>query len=246
MAPPGTRGARRWRWGNILPLPGLLLWQSLTLLWLAGLCCPRWQLPALTVATLIFWADTRLWHPARALGGVCAFLAGVCVMHAALPRPAPAPDWLNLSPPPRLCGTVHSVQGLPDQRLRVLLSGVRPLNGAAQPLPGLLVWTWEQPSLAPLPGQRVAVSLKVLPMHGSVNPGTRDFSHYWQGKGVFWRLWSRGERGEPRLLPPTGPPGHSTGTPRPGEVWRTKVRETLLDALRGCPSFATRSPADQT
>ncbi|WP_257243224.1 ComEC/Rec2 family competence protein [Desulfovibrio legallii] len=137
--------------------------------------------------------------------------------------PAPSP-WAQTAPPPRLCGRVREVQGLPDNRLRLLLGAVRPAApapAAAAPLPGLTAWTWEAPLWTPLPGQTVCLTRRPLPMQGFRNPGLADWGLWWAAQGVRWRLWSKGAAHEPELL----------GEPSASALWRENLRRDFCTAL---------------
>ncbi len=78
------------------------------------------------------------------------------------------------------------------------------------PLDGLAVWTWEWSEKArteqvrpeqkhllqrPIPGQYVRLTAKVRTTEGYENPWGSNFGFYWQSQGVFWRLWTRDNRG---------------------------------------------------
>lgn len=194
------------------PLQPLLLWQVWTLCWLCGLAASRWFLPSLTALLLIVAADSRLRHPARLLAAALICAAGWGTATLLQPhRPDTPPYWVQTAhnaPLVRLEGTVSDVQGLPDRRLRVILSEVRPAgDGTAVPLPGLVVWTWEQPPARPGVGQQATVTLRVRSSRGFSNPGVADFGLWWETQGVFWRLWSRGDTGNPQF---SGIPGNSS------------------------------------
>ena len=84
---------------------------------------------------------------------------------------------------------MRDMQGLPDNRLRLLLDEVRPQSfdtGSAASLPsapalqGKLAWTWESPvqhaALAPpLPGQTVCLTRRPMPAQGFANEGQTDW-----------------------------------------------------------------------
>lgn len=208
------------------PLQALLLWQVWTLCWVCGLLASRWSGPALTGLLLIFLADSRLHRPGRLLAALLLCGAGWATATLSQPqRPDAPPTWARTArnaPLPRLIGTIHEVQGLPDQRLRLLLRDVRPAGDAkAPPLPGLVAWTWEQPLLRPDAGQQVEVTLRVRSSRGFRNPGVADFGQWWETRGVFWRVWSRGERGDPRV----------TGNPSTASALRDRLRRRLDKAL---------------
>ncbi len=65
-----------------------------------------------------------------------------------------------------------------------------------------LAWTWKFPTSLPLPGQRIAISLRISPVHGMFNPGVFSIEDYWAEKDVAWRAWSEGEKGNYQILTP--------------------------------------------
>ena len=188
------------------PLPAPPVRQSYALCWLLGLLAGAWPLPALCLFAVLLFLDPRLAprrYRARALLAL-ALLAAGWLLTTCLLRPPSAPDWLPTAQAdaparqhPRLCGRITHVNGLPDNRLRLLLSDMRPepLPEAA-PLPGLVAWTWDEALLRPLPGQTVCLRGALRPVHSQRNEGMQDWALWWRAQGVHWRLWSRGERAE--------------------------------------------------
>ena len=215
------------------PLQAPLLWQVYLGFWIAGVAAAVWLWPALCCALLLALADKRLWRVARlALAGALVLAGlGVALWQLAPPGLAsgPPPAWTEMdegtntgTAPPRLCGRVRDVQGLPDQRLRLLLADVRPQGAdAAQALPGLVAWTWEEPLFRPLAGQTVCLSRRPRPVHGFANAGLADWEIWWAARDVRWRLWSQGGRGDPEIS------GQGTASAR----WREELRAAFLAAL---------------
>lgn len=242
------------------PLQAPLLWQTYLGFWIAGIIAAPWPLPSLCCALLLYLADARLWRAARtALAALC-LLAGFMTGHwqlygcpwqtllATEGQTGQPPQWLHDSAqPPRVCGTVRDVQGLPDNRLRLLLSHVRPdyadkdsqtsaANSAAippnaadfevSPLPGKLAWTWEAPTAAitlspPLPGQTVCLTRRPMPAQGFANEGQSDWGLWQAAQGVRWRMWTMGNQGNP----------HISGQPTLSARWRESLRQDFAGAL---------------
>lgn len=227
------------------PLPAPSVRQTYALCWLLGLLAGAWLPPCLFLLAVLFLLDARLapWrHPARALLALLLFAAG-CLPARQLLETPPAPSWhiaaLADAPArerPRLCGRIRSVNGLPDNRLRILLEDVRPEGSpAAAPLPGLVAWTWDEAAQRPLAGQTVCLRAPLRPVHGQRNEGMQDWSLWWRAQGVHWRLWSRGERAAAVF--------DGTGS-RPGR-WRQAALDSFRQAL--LPSALRSAPAaDQT
>ena len=63
---------------------------------------------------------------------------------------------------------VSDTRGLPGQRIRLILDE---LVARDKPLPGKLVWTWDAPPQRLVPGTRVHIVLRVLPVGGFRNHG---------------------------------------------------------------------------
>ena len=238
------------------PLQAPLRWQTYLGFWIAGITTAPWPLPSLCCALLLRFADARLWRAARtalaALYLLAGFLAGCWQLYGSpwqtvLPpgeQAAQPPQWLHESnQPPRVCGTVRDLQGLPDNRLRLLLDEVRPEHAAragapsadpaaaavgstVRPLPGKMAWTWEAPATAmalspPLPGQTVCVTRRPMPAQGFANEGQTDWGLWLTAQGVRWRIWTLGNQGEP----------HISGQPTLSARWRESLRQDFVGAL---------------
>ena len=227
------------------PLPAPPVRQTYALCWLLGLLAGAWPPPCLLLLAVLLGLDPRLcpWrHPARTLLALLLFAAGWLPARQHL-TPPPAPAWhtaaLADAPArdrPRLCGHIRSVNGLPDDRLRLLLEDVRPEGSPeAAPLPGLVAWTWDEPAQRPLAGQTVCLRAPLRPVHGQRNEGMQDWSLWWRAQGVHWRLWSRGERADVRLE------GDGSRSGR----WRQAALDTFVLALLP-PSLRAGDPAEQT
>ena len=144
------------------PLPAPTVRQLYALCWLLGLLAGAWLPACLLLLAVLLVLDPRLFpwrHPARSLLVLLLFAAGFLPVRHLLTPPS-APGWTTalIEAParerPRLCGHIRSVSGLPDDRLRMLLDGVRPEDVPdAAPLPGLVAWTWDAPARRPLPAR---------------------------------------------------------------------------------------------
>ncbi len=228
------------------PLQPLLFWETGILLFATGVLGVRFPLPALVVTGLILLVDNRIRKPA------CLIFALACIglgfLHGQstlLPPPPEPPDWLarKLEHPRnralRITGTVVETKGLPDQRIRLILKDVLPAKVSAPPspappqaqdsefpLPSLLVWTWEYPTVRPLPGQQVTATLSIRPVRGFHNGDTEGSEAYWFRQGIHFQAWSRGER----------PFVTVSGQPEIGAALRERLRLLVVAALR--PSFS--------
>ncbi len=197
-----------------LKLQPLLLWQSLSLFWLCGILAPTWPLPILGTSVLFWIIDSRLHSLKHTCFALCIFLLGLGAFFLSLnPRP-PYPAWAldpstNIAQSLPLTGRISKVQSLSDGRLRIFLQNVHVQNHAEKNLPGSMVWTWQQHEKYtknaqvypyPLPGQYVNIQAKINTTQGFQNKGLSDYGFYWQSQGVFWRIWSRGDYGNPRFF----------------------------------------------
>lgn len=211
------------------PLQAPLLWQVYLGFWIAGVAAAVWPLPALCCALLLALADKRLWRGARLALAATLVLGGLAVARWQLAPPDPAADAAPVrlaadadKAPARFCGRVRDVQDLPDQRLRLLLERVHPAGSSTTAvLPGLVAWTWEAPLFRPLAGQEICLNRRPRPMHGFADVGLADREIWWAARNVYWRLWSRGERGEPK----------ASGRGTPAARWREELRHAFLSAL---------------
>ncbi len=199
-------------------LQPLLIWQCLSLFWLCGLLAARFPLGATILALGIFFIDARLKSQARLCLAITLFILGFLAVHLLLPARPAYPAWAmsdnNKPKLTRIEGTVAKIEGLTDKRLRVTLKNVHSLeHKQATQLVGKMIWTWEakkdhenlQLPIRPLPGQRVQISARIRSTESFNNWGTSNFGFYWQSQGVFWRIWSRGNYGNPQILDQPNP-----------------------------------------
>lgn len=229
------------------PLQAPLLWQLCLCFWIGGIAAAVWPWQSLLCLLLPVLADRRLWKAGRIAFCILLALAGLFTArwqlygspwHDSLP-PASPPSWLAEAPKDiRVCATVTDSQGLPDQRLRLILSHMAPEAAAtaddaprranlhtaasAASLPGLVALTWENPTLRPLPGQTLCLGRRPMPMQGFANEGQSAWDLWWAAQDVRWRLWTQAERGEPSVA---GEGGRSAR-------WRESLREKFLAALQ--------------
>jgi competence protein ComEC len=205
-----------------------LLWQYYLAFWILGILGAVWLNPAIFCALLLPFADSRLRRPCRLALALLVFACG-CVIAAwqlaAVSLPADLLTDIGGSRNPGLCGYVHDVQPLPDNRLRVFLEKSRfqggPRNAEPRSVPGLVAWTWEEPLFTPLTGQSVCLDRRPRPARGFLNEGLEDFGVWWRSHGVALQVWSRGEQGDPRF----------SGQGTPAARWRERLREKFLTAL---------------
>ncbi|MFI3271593.1 MAG: ComEC/Rec2 family competence protein [Pseudomonadota bacterium] len=126
----------------------------------------------------------------------------------------------------RVTGCVAGVEGLPDQRLRITLENVRPIqsddadnpDGSAIDAPlHRVIWTWEEPffdGMRIMTGQTVEVTLSIKEVHGFANPSGFDFEQFWAMKGAWHRAWSKGETPQIAII----------SEPRRDALWREALR----------------------
>lgn len=186
----------------------LYFWQVCLLAYMAGIACLHSFLLGASVLFCIAVADwPRLRRSvARILLLLLVFSAGCAVAQWNMPQ---KPDFSAtghaafLGEKLRFEGTVERVDALPDARLRVILSNVRPVEGERgadlPPLPGLLVLTWQDAPVYPLPGQILAATTRIQPIRAFTNPGTYNSEDVWAYQNAWLRAWMRGDQARPEL-----------------------------------------------
>jgi len=212
-------------------VPGLLPWQLPLCALLLGLVALRFPWPALAGLVLL-WALAGAGAGRRdALLGA-AFALGWGLAAWAMPAlPGAAAPWMAERRVAEVAGRVKRVESVPGRQLRIFLADARYAldDGAHGALPGLVLWTWQDPLVWPHPGQTVRVNLRVRPVRGFANPGAWDARLHWGRQGVFYRGFTRGEGGQPRLG--AEPPG-------PGARLRASLRGAVEAAAPDGPGRA--------
>ncbi len=182
-------------------LPQLLAWHVFFLAFFCGVFAWRWPVPGgLAAAGLLLLAGAQL----SGGRGVAAFLlaCGLGVLTAHSLAPAPVPAWPSQGEKCTVQGQVRFSQGLPDQRLRIVLDDVQiqvPGSESWSAVPGGLVWTWGDPDFRPLAGQRVQARLRPKPVRNFSNPYAYDTEWNWARQGVWRRAFSMGGKAEAKL-----------------------------------------------
>lgn len=180
------------------PLQSVFIWHSYLIIGVCGLLAGVWPAPATCAALLLLFFDRRLWPPQRLALSLAVFFCALVFARVEISaaniaqRAAPG----RLAKKERICANVQSTRGLPGERLQILLRNVEPENG--EPLPGLCSWTWEKPLFQPLKGQRICVSRQVKPVNGFANHERDSFEISFFARKIYWRIWSRGEAGQPQ------------------------------------------------
>lgn len=117
------------------PLQAPLLWQLCLCFWIGGIAAAVWPWQSLLCLLLLVLADRRLWKAGRIAFCILLALAGLFTARWQLYGSPWAHDLSAHAPPPwlaeapkdlRVCGTVTDSQGLPDQRLRLILAHMIP------------------------------------------------------------------------------------------------------------------------
>lgn len=214
-----------------------LLWTIYLLFWICGIFAAIWPMPALAAAGIILFADERLRRFSRVLFCFFLCLAAFALAHWQIYRfhkaVDAAPGWAQNSSGRKTAieAKIFDIQYLPDGRLRILLEGMRPApdkDGLAEDdsrpsLPGLCQWTWvEPPAWAnPLPGQMVRVNRSIRQIRGNSNDPGLYYETRMAAQGIYWRMWSRGEDGNPLIF----------GRPSFPAAARENLRKLFLAAL---------------
>lgn len=197
----------------VAPVAALYTWQLPALAWLAGGLAVHYGTPALCLPLVLVWVDKRCRRLSFVLCLAIAFALGFAYTKVHIPlQPQSPPAWAqgqDKKHPTRCVGTVAAVQALPNGRLRMLLHSVLPET----PLPLLppeytppqVRWTWEEPLWRPLVGQRISFALPWRSTAGLRNAFVPHFGYTWASQGYFWQVWSKGDKGQPRLLEAAAP-----------------------------------------
>lgn len=130
------------------------------------------------------------------------FALACCYASLREPTPPPTPPWLEeaaftgqdgsgpLKPPGPFAVTARVAEAtpLPGNRMRVVLTDLRPAEGPGAPYAGRVVWNWHAPPAQALaPGDIVTAPLRLTAQHGMRNPGVWDTDRYWHDRGIWFR-----------------------------------------------------------
>ncbi|GFK94046.1 ComE operon protein 3 [Fundidesulfovibrio magnetotacticus] len=233
-------------------VPGLLPWQGLLLACACGAWAVQdpasGALALLATAACFRLAGRALPGPGLML---LAALAGLAYAWLRLPAPPDLPDWIDRRPHGVLLARVEAVSDRPGNRLEILLDGVsfrfdsaRPLppgvrsasdsqtvpgaavgpTQAGEPLPGRMVWTWQDPAFRPVPGSMVRLAARPHAVDGFDNPGVQDWAWRWRVRGVFLRVFTQGGKAVELVR---------QADPSALEAWRGRLREAILRGAGG-------------
>lgn len=177
-----------------------LIWQSYLLAGICAILAVLWPLQGALCALLLIFFDSRLHTIARiciciAIFACCYHVAASRLDHAESIIKSP-PDWPAGS---RVCGQIVRTQWLPENRLRIYLENLHPESSSQHPLEGICAWTWEKPRESPMPGQQVCIRRDILATGTFANEEVSAYVAALLGKNVLWRMWSRGDAGEPAI-----------------------------------------------
>ncbi len=222
---------------STLATPGLFTWQINFMAYVLGLLSFEFM-PAALAGFFALWLMCRELFRRRlpVLVLILCFVAGFGHVWMRMPQPpSEVPGWIESREKVIVRGTVHQVRSRPEKKLRVILADVvcRLPGGRDAELPGKLNWTWERPLERPVPGQAVELEARVKPIRWFANPGLWDYDLYWQCRGVFYRIYSRGKSG---VLSITGDAGGNSIRPRERVV--SKLLASLPESQGGAMLLA--------
>lgn len=184
---------------SLLVLPGLLVWQTFLLVWICGSFAAVWPLPACMALALLLAASKNIRTLPRLLLAFCVFISAFLLVSTCLDNlensAAPLPPWAEGAGPFKgeFCGAIERVQGLPNRRVRLYLSGLRPKNGAAEDsLPALCSLTREDddPFFSPLPGQTACFTGSVRKTRPNINTESALANPAWKIRQSAWQAYS--------------------------------------------------------
>ncbi|MDR2604079.1 MAG: ComEC/Rec2 family competence protein [Desulfovibrio sp.] len=186
--------------------------------WLAGISAfrePAFGLLALVTVILLDLPRSRNAPRLCCLGA--AFVAAFAWTGLRAPTAPEFPQWAaqasalredargELRPPHpvRIRAVVDSSVPLPGDRVRVVLSRLAPASslqetqtGSRAPCDiytGKAYWLWNRPAFAPLPGETLELTVRLLPLRGLHNPGLSDYEQRMHEQGVWLSVRSGGK-----------------------------------------------------
>ncbi len=187
---------------------GVLPWQKLIMAYILGIWTIKYPWPGLTALLFLFLLIPLKTYRQNLLI-LCVFLGGFALSWFRLPDlPSHIPGDIAAGERLLVSGKVDSVAFLPGQRQRIILDNlILGRDEQAEPLPGKLVWTWQDPPGPVFAGQFVKAHLNVRPIHGLANFGVWNSEFFWRTRNVQWRSFVRGEHFWHRI---EGDPGRSS------------------------------------
>ncbi len=179
---------------------GLLPWQRLFLFFLIGLFSFRYPLPSSVAAILLyFFYFQQLRSNYFFFKSFLIFALGYVLAWWVFPFSSQHIEvfkWMKKREKIEMTGHIEQVRTKANNRLQIILSDIVYLSpfGRQNQLAGKVVWTWENPSKWPDPGQDISARLRLKPVRGFLNPGTWDSRFYWALKGVKYRTYTKGNK----------------------------------------------------
>lgn len=215
-----------------LPLQPTFIWHTYLIIAIMGLLAARWFVPSLVACALLLGLDSRLRPPQRLILAAALFAAGFALAHAKFATAEKIitshPAWTGRKDQ-RFCAKIRHVQGIPDNRLKIILE--KAAGSGQPPLPGFCVWTWDKPAFMPLPGQTLCLSRAIRPAGGFANQKNSAWTASALARGFYWRVWSKGATGSPTV---TGDPCFWAG-----------ARQYLLERFMACLEPRDGQPLSQ-
>lgn len=189
----------------------LLFWQSLILACIIGIIAIEFPLYAIVSAIILLWIDSRYWQWNSLILFSISFVFGSIIGIVSKPtEPKYTPIWLaqclEKHKPIKITGTIKKVQGVPGNRLQLILKDVYPTLIVQQKekdtfsipkvtmLPNLLCWTWEEPTINKeqlLPGKQITITTVIRPIKGFRNKNGQNIANYWYRQNVYYQAWSK-------------------------------------------------------
>jgi competence protein ComEC len=211
------------------PFADLLPWQWILLFAVTGIFAFQYPGAGITACSILaglMFCNGRLslnllWVPAIFCLGL-----GWAWLHAPTSQPT-MQKWMEQRKKANVQAKVHAVRFKPENRIQIILDNVYCKGeGFEQVLPGMTVWTWQDPSMIPAPGQNVKAFLRMKPIDGFDNFHTWNSRDYWSRQGIIHRSFTKGD---------TDPPVRITGQPGFLWKWRLKLRFKILEATKPGP-----------
>ena len=176
-------------------LPGLFFWEILIPAFVFGILSIKWFIPFLCALLIYFFALFFIF-PKKGAALLLLVLFGVGNWYGDFvlpPGPDAMPEWMAQREKVHFTGKIHSIKGVPGERLKILLENVVCDSSSGQTsLSGFLNWTWAHPDQFPYVGQQVSMNARVKPIHGLRNNGLWDYDFYCRTKDIRYRIYTSG------------------------------------------------------
>lgn len=171
--------------GTALGPIALAPWQKAFAAYVCGLMAAVYPGPACVLACVVAAAQARGREVAVML--VCLGLGLAVGLGRERTEPVIWPGKRTV----HIAGRIESAQTYPGRSLRLIVADAVDLE-SGQPLPGKILWYWDDPPLVPGTGQGFEARLVLRALAGRTNFGLPGSQTHWTRQGVRLQTFSRG------------------------------------------------------